>query len=322
MTRNVSALVDELNALLRLTTTEAATGKARRTQAATDRVGREIATMADESDDFTGALTRAVRDLGAVPDVLGAAWARATAAARIAADQGQPLSEVLLADLTAAQQVLARARFVNMLAEQADVAPVVALAERLESAYTDRIAWLMTRLAEVAIGGPPALRPTPAQAVVGLTRRLAAYPSQQAARSVNRTVAAADDFQRRTGEAVTTNVRRARDLVAAGRDIFTAGRDASLERSEDIARDRRAGGTVRAVHRLRQDLGALEADELPIKNYPALPATEATARIGRLRDGDAVRAILAFETANKGRKSVVAAAQQRLEGLASELASA
>ena len=40
----------------------------------------------------------------------------------------------------------------------------------------------MIRLAEIAIGGPAALRPTPAQSVAGFSRRLTQLPARQAAR--------------------------------------------------------------------------------------------------------------------------------------------
>src|SRR5215212_9624426 len=152
MPRNGPELVPQLNALLRLTAAEAVTARSRRSQAASERVRDEVAAMAQESDAHSRALVSAIRDLDAVPDVVGAAMARASAAARVAAERGAPLSEVLLADLTRVQQVAARARFTNIVAEQGDSTPVVQLAERLEADYTERADWFMTRLAEFAIG--------------------------------------------------------------------------------------------------------------------------------------------------------------------------
>lgn len=69
-------------------------------------------------------------------------------------------------------------------------------------------------------------------------------------------------------------------------------------------------------------LGAVDAPELPIRGYDALNAVTAIARIGRLGDAGDVRTILAYETANKQRKGVTAAARDQLERLAAQLAAA
>ena len=79
-----------------------------------------------------------------------------------------------------------------------------------------------------------------------------------------------------------TNVARARELVNAAGAIWTAGRDATLERTEEIANKRG----------------------------------------DRLRDPSQVRTVLAYEESNRNRKGVVEAAKARIEALASSLVAA
>ena len=138
---------------------------------------------------------------------------------------------------------------------------------------------------------------------------------------MNRTVALAADLQHRTADTVATNVDRTRQLVDAANEIWTAGRDATLKRTEEVARDQGAGGTARTVNRTRRELGAVDASELPIRSYDSLAAAAAISRINRLRDVDDVRTVLAYEAANKHRKGVTSAAQARVEQLASQLVS-
>ena len=138
---------------------------------------------------------------------------------------------------------------------------------------------------------------------------------------MNRTVELAANLQHRTADTFATNVDRTRQLVDAANEIWTAGRDATLKRTEEVARDQGAGETARTVNRTRRELGAVDASELPIRSYDSLAADAAISRINRLRDVDDVRTILAYEAANKHRKGVTAAAQARVEHLASQLAS-
>ena len=160
-------LVSQLNALLRLTHTEIMVAETRRAQAATRDIERELDANADKARQRSLLLVDAIRDLGGVPDVLGVAAGRFAATAKATTEQGQDLVEALLGDLALEHQLLDRARLASMLADVAGETATKRTLERLETAHTATIDWLMTRLGEVAVGGPAALRPTPMQTVVG-----------------------------------------------------------------------------------------------------------------------------------------------------------
>ena len=121
-------------------------------------------------------------------------------------------------------------------------------------------------------------------------------------------------------ETVGSTAERTREVVKAAARVWTSGRDAVLERTEVEAKRAGAGGTVDAVHSARRDLGALNVDELPVRNYDKLSAPAATTAIGKLNEPADVRAVLAYEEANKNRSSVVEAAQERLEDVVNNLA--
>jgi hypothetical protein len=76
------------------------------------------------------------------------------------------------------------------------------------------------------------------------------------------------------------------------------------------------------VRGTRRDLGALDADELPIKRYPSLTQQPAIAAIKKLEQPEDVRAVIAYEQAHKNRASVISAAQTRLAALAKAVVSA
>ena len=78
-------LVSQLNALLRLTQTETMIAETRRGQAATEAIERELAANADKCRERARLLARALRDLDAVPDLVG------TAAGRVAATREEHL---------------------------------------------------------------------------------------------------------------------------------------------------------------------------------------------------------------------------------------
>lgn len=318
---NTANLVAQLNSLLRLTHTERMIAETRRAQATTERIERELSENADKCAERARLLTDAVRDLGGVADVVGTAVSRVGAIAKTTLEQGQSLEEALLGDLALEHQLLDRARFARMLADQIDARPVIKVLDRLEVAHSATIEWLMTRLAEVAVGGPPALRPSPLQSAVGIGRRISQTPVRQAVDTVNRTYATATELQQRAAERVTLEVERSRELLNAAADIWTAGRDASLQRAEQSANEHGAKDTARTVNRVRRNLGAVDATELPIRNFDNLRVDEATGRIERLRDAEQVRTVLAYEQANKNRKGVVDAATSRIEELAADLAS-
>jgi hypothetical protein len=313
-------LVAQLNALLRLTQTETMIAETRRAQAATDAIERELDANADKCRQRGALLATALRDLDAVPDVVGAAAGRLAASVKSTVEQGQDLTEALLGDLALEHELLSRTRLAKMIAERLGESRTLKVLDRLEVAHTATIDWLMTRLGEIAIDAPPSLRPTPMQAVVGVGRRLSALPANQSAQAVNRTVAASARLGRWAVDAVSVNTERSRQLLEAAGEIWTAGRDAALKRSEVAAAENGARQTARDLNRTRRQLGAVDADELPIRNYDSLTADDAISRIGRLRDADDVRTVLAYETANKQRKGVTAALQDRLQSLAADLA--
>jgi bacterioferritin (cytochrome b1) len=310
----------ELNALLRLTQTEAVIAQIRRAQARDEAIEKELAQNADNCEDRARRLTQAIRDLGGVPDIFGAAIGRAAAVAKAQAEQGQPLAEALLGDLALERQLLDRARFARVLAETADERKVVRLMERLETAHSATVEWINTRLAEHAVGGPTAIRPTPVQAAVGVSRRVATFPARQAVDSLNRSIVAFGEFQEQVEESVTTTVDRVRRVADAVGEAWTAGRDAMLERGEAVANAEGAGRTAKALHRGRVELGALNADELPIKRYQDLNVTTVVNRLQRLTDAEEIRSVLTYEQATKNRKGVVSAAQAQLEEVANQVA--
>jgi bacterioferritin (cytochrome b1) len=315
-------LVSQLNALLRLTQSETMIAESRRGQAATEAIERELAANADKCRERAGLLARALRDLDAVPDLVGTAAGRVAATVKGTFEQGQDLTEALLGDLALEHELLSRTRVAQMMASRLGESKTLKVLDRLEVAHTATIDWLMTRLGEIAIDAPPALRPTPMQSIVGAGRRWSVLPASQTARFVNRSVEATTRLGRRTADAVSMNVDRSRQLIEAASDIWTAGRDAALTRSEEAAAERGAPDTARELNRARRQLGAVEGHELPIRNYDSLTAATAISRIDRLRAPDDLRTVVAYERANKRRKSVTAALDKRLQRLAADLAAA
>src|SRR5688572_10839604 len=85
-------LVSQLNALLRLTQTEIMIAETRRGQAATEAIERELAANADKCRERAGLLARALRDLDAVPDLVGTAAGRVAATVKGTFEQGQDLT--------------------------------------------------------------------------------------------------------------------------------------------------------------------------------------------------------------------------------------
>ena len=317
-----TALVTQLNALLRLTNTEIMIAEARRAQATTSDIERELAANADKARERAGLLTTSIRDLGGVPDVVGVVTGRLAASAKATLEQGQDLVEALLGDLALEHELLDRTRLAAMIADHLEERAPRRTLERLEVAHSTTVEWLMTRLAEVAVGGPTALRPTPLQSVVGFGRRVGTLPARNVSGSVNRSIDGAGRAGRQAVDTVRANGARVRELIEAAGEIWTAGRDASLKRTEQIADERGDTDRALAVNRQRRALGAVDSEELPIRGYDRLRADEVIARITRLGDTDDVRAVLAYETQHKARKGVLEASRQRAEQLAAQLATA
>jgi hypothetical protein len=315
-------LVAQLNGLLRLTQTETMIAETRRSQAATEAVERELAANADKCRERAELLTAAVRDLGGVPDVVGAGVGRLAATVKSSVEQGQDLVEALFGDLALENELLARTRYARMIADHHGETRSLKVLDRLEVAHTATVEWLLTRLGEVAVDAPLSLRPTPMQTVAGIGRRMYLLPAAQTARIANRGLETSTRLRRRTRETTTTAVERSRELIDSAAEVVTAGRDAALKRTEDEATARGATRTARNVNRARRDLGALDGDELPIRNYDSLTVPTVVERIERIRDVDDLRAVLAYEAANKARKGVTNAIQGRLEEMVAELAAA
>ena len=315
-------LLAQLNALLRLTNTEIMIAETRRAQATTADIERELATNAEMGRERARMLSDSIRQLDGVPDVVGVATGRLAATAKAAAEQGQAFTDAVLGDLAMEHELLDRTRLATMIADQLEIRALRRTLERLERAHTETIEWLMTRLAEVAAGGPAALRPTPMQSVVGFGRRLSTLPLRNASGTVNRSIEDAGRVRRQAVDAVRTNSGRVQELIEAAGDIWTAGRDASLKRTEEIAAERGDRTQAQAINRRRRELGAVDSSELPVRGYDALRADAAAARIGRLTNVDEVRAVLAYESAHKARKGVIEAARTRIEDLAARLAAA
>ena len=309
----------ELRTLLQLTQAEAQIAQVRRAQARTDAVERELAQNAANAEERTRLIADALRDLGGVPDVVSAALGRAAALVKGVLEQAQPLSEALLGDLALEHQLLDRARYVKVLAGTADQPRIRRLAERLEGAHQATVDWLTTVLAEEALGGPAALRPTPTQWVAGVTVRLAEVPARVLADRVNRTVDAANRLRAQTNETLTETVATAVRLREAVGEVVGAGLAASLAKAERVARREGATEAAEAVHQTRRDLGALSASELPIKDYDSLSNTEAIAAVKKLGEPADIRAVVSYEEAHKNRSSVVSAAQTQLAAVAKQV---
>lgn len=315
-------LVAQLNGLLRLTQTETMIAEVRRAQAATPEVEQELSANADKCRERSQLLTAALRDLGGVPDVVGAGVGRLAATVKSTVEQGQDLVEALFGDLALENELLARTRYARMIADYLDETRTLKVLDRLEVAHTATVQWIMTRLGEVAVDAPPSLRPTPMQTIAGIGRRIYLLPSAQTARLDNSGLETSTRLRRRAGDTASTAVERSRDLIDAAGEVITAGRDAALKRTEEEANERGATRAAGNVNRTRRSLGAVDGDELPIRKYDSLTATSVIGQISRLRDVDDLRTVLAYESANKARKGVTNAIEGRIEQLVADRAAA
>jgi bacterioferritin (cytochrome b1) len=315
-------ILAELNTLLRLTQTEAMIAQTRRAQATTDRIERELRQNAGKCEERARLLANAINDLGGIPDVVGAAFGRASANAKAVLEQGQTPAEAFLGDLALEHQLRDRALYVKMLAQSGKNQRIVKLMERLDEAHTATIEWIETRLGELAVGGPTALAPSPTQVAMGFVQQVAFFPTRQYAEFLNRVVASVRSLRSEATETVESGAGRARQVAGAALRILATGRNATLERTEEEASKAGADKTADRLHETRRNLGALSADELPIKGYDKLTVSAATAAIRRLNKPEDVRAILAYEGANKDRQSVLEAGQTRLEDIVNRMAAA
>ncbi|TLF76759.1 ferritin-like domain-containing protein [Nocardia cyriacigeorgica] len=312
---NTTTLLAQLRAVLDLTNTEIQIAETRLGQARTEAVRRELSENADNARARAEAIEAAVRELGGVPPLIGPFLGRAAAAIKAMAEQAQPFDEALLGDLALEHQLLDRARYIKALATADKQADIVSLADQLITAHSATVDWITTVLAEDALGGPAALRRTPFQAVAGTAVKLVNLPVTWSARSLDRVV----DTVRATPPALGDLLAQGAHAGDVAVKTLTASRDAALETAERVVRREGAGSAADAVHSLRSVTGILEPEELPIADYDELNVGEAVAEIKELTDPADVRAIIAYEEANKNRQGVVSAAQTRLAAIAQEV---
>jgi hypothetical protein len=315
---DTTVLTAQLRALLLLTQTEEQVARTRVAQARTEAVRRELLQNADNAASRTEAITRTLRDLGGVPDVVTPALGRLGAIVKATVEQAGPLDEALLGDLALEHQLRDRATYLKVLAETAELPRVARLAERLVTAHTATVEWLTVVLAETALGGPAALKATPLQRVAGGATRLAAFPARYVADSVNKVVdttqQATDSVQQKLDAAAT----RASSFAGAVRESLAVGRDASLKEAETQARAEGAADTAQTLHETRTELGALDAAELPVKKYDELTVADAVKAVKALTDAGDIEAVIRYEETHKDRASVVSAAQTQLAALAKQ----
>ncbi len=314
---NTATLITQLRALERLTRTEVKVGRVRVAQARTDAVRRELEQNADNGVRRTQRIVAQLQALDAVPDVVSPAVSAVVALFTSTLEQSQPVEEALLNDLALEHQLRDRARYVRTVAEHVGRGDVQRLADDLVTAHTATVEWITTVLAEEALGGPAALRPTPLQRVAGGVSRAASLPTRVAVAGFNRavhTVVRTGESARSTIEDVAGTVTR---IGEDTREVAVAGRDAALRRAEQVAGREEVAG---AVHRTRRDLGTLTVEELPIAGYEEMTVQNAIAAIRELSEPDDINAVLAFEENHKDRSGVVSAAQTRYAAVAKDAA--
>lgn len=309
-------LIAQLRNLLQLTQTEAQIAQTRVSQATTDAVRRELTENGQNAEARAIEIADALRELGGTPDVFAPVLGRLSALVKASSEQVNPIAEALLQDLALEHELVDRARYVRALAVAEDRQSLVKLADKLIDAHTATVDWLTTVLAEEALGGPAALAATPLQRVANRATRVAVLPSRVWVQGANRYVSFLQEARSRFGNLGD----RASQLTEDAAEVINAGREASLSRAERVAK--REGNTeaAEAVHETRRNTGALRADELPIKNYENLTTQDAIGGVKKLTEAEDIRAILAYEEANKARSSVVSATQTRLAAVAKEAA--
>src|SRR6476660_2816697 len=128
-------IINQLRALVLLTQTEEQVARTRISQARTEAVRRELTENADNAAKRTRLITEQLRELGGVPDVVTPALGRLGAVLKATFEQAAPLEEALLTDLQLEHQLLDRATYVKVLADQAKQTKVRQLAEKLITAH-------------------------------------------------------------------------------------------------------------------------------------------------------------------------------------------
>src|SRR3954465_5863838 len=317
MTDN-NKIVNQLRALVLLTQTEEQVARPRISQARTDAVRKELTENADNAAARSLEIAEALRAVGGVPDVVTPAVGRLSAVVKATFEQAAPLEEALLTDLQLEHQLLDRATYVKVLADQAKQTKVRQLAEKLITAHQATVEWLTVVLAEEALGGPAALVATPVQKVAGGVARTVNAPVRFWANTVNNAVDTVKTAREETGERISAVTERATALTEAVRETLAAGRGASLKRAEQVA-DREGNRTAaKAAKSAREELGDVSADELPIRNYDNLTVADAIKAIKGLKKPKDLHVVIHYEEAHKNRSNVASAAQTRLADLAKD----
>ena len=311
-------LINQLRALVLLTQTEEQVARTRISQARTDAVRRELTENADNAAQRALLITEQLRSVGGVPDVVTPAIGRLSAVLKATFEQAAPFEEALLSDLTLEHQLLDRATYVKVLAEQAENTQVRQLAEKLIEAHEATVEWLTVVLAEEAMGGPAALVPTPVQKMAGGVARAVNAPVRFWANTVNNAVDSVKNAGEETSERFNAVTDRAGALTDAVRETLTAGRSASLRRAEQIAKREGNKDAADAAKAAREELGDVSADELPIKNYDNLTVSDAVKAIKALKTPHDIRVVIRYEETHKNRSNVASAAQTQLAALAKE----
>jgi bacterioferritin (cytochrome b1) len=318
MTDNNSKLISQLRALVLLTQTEEQVARTRISQARTDAVRRELTQTADNAAARALEITEQLRAVGGVPDVVTPALGRLSAILKATFEQAAPLEEALLSDLQLEHQLLDRATYLKVLADQAGQTTVRQLAEKLITAHEATVEWLTVVLAEEAMGGPAALVATPVQKVAGGVARAVNAPVRFWANTVNNAVDTVKHAGEETSERFTAVTERASALTEAVRETLSAGRGASLRKAEQVA-DREGNKTAaKTAKAARVELGDVSAAELPIKNYDDLTVADAIKAIKGLKTPKDLHVVIHYEEAHKNRSSVVSATQTQLADLAKD----
>lgn len=315
-----TVMITQLRSMLQLTQTEVQIARIRVGQARTDAVRRELSENARNAERRTEQIARQLQRLGGVADVVSPVVGRVGALVKGTLEQAGPVDEALLGDLTLEHQLRDRAVYLRSLAQAAQDTEVGKLAERLEQAHAATIEWLSTVLAEHGLGGPPALQPTPLQVVAGGATRAVRLPANFAREQVSRWAARLQQRGEEVRTAVSETADRAAQLGEDARDVAVAGRDAALERAEQVSRREGATDTAESLHEARTRLGALHASELPIADYDRLTVNDAVAAIKALDQVEDLNKVIVYEEANKNRTGVVSAAQTRHADLAQDVA--
>jgi hypothetical protein len=318
MTDNNSKLISQLRALVLLTQTEEQVARTRISQARTDAVRRELTQNADNAAARALEITEQLRAVGGVPDVVTPALGRLSAILKATFEQAAPLEEALLSDLQLEHQLLDRATYLKVLADQAGQTEVRRLAEKLITAHQATVEWLTVVLAEEAMGGPAALVPTPVQKVAGGVARAVNAPVRFWANTVNNAVDSVKQAGEETSDRFSAVAGRASALGDAVRETLTAGRSASLRRAEQVANREGNRTAAKAARSAREELGDVSAAELPIKNYDNLSVADAIKAIKGLTTPHDINVVINYEEAHKNRSNVASAAQTQLAALAKE----